>query len=68
MKRDYRRARVIVAWCLLIGAVVGWPLSMVTWARDEPPFVLALSWLAIVLQSAELLTSSQVHEEMGEDE
>lgn len=68
MQRDYRRARVITAWCLLGGAVIGWPVSMFTWARSEPPFVLALSWLAIVLQSAELLTSSQVHEEMGEDD
>lgn len=61
-----RRVRVGVAWCLLIGAVIGWPLSASTWARDEPQFILGLSWLAIVLESANLLTSSQVHQEQGE--
>lgn len=63
-----RRARVVIAWCLLIGATVGWPLSALTWARDEPQFILGLSWLAVVLESANLLTSSQVHEEQGEDD
>ncbi len=60
---DFRRVRTIAAWVLLIGALIGWPLSMFTLARDEPPFVLSLSWLAIVIEAANLLTSSQVHEE-----
>ena len=59
---DWQRARTIAAWILLIGSVVGWPLSMLTWARTEPPFILSLSWLAIVIESASLLTSSQVRE------
>jgi uncharacterized membrane protein YfcA len=61
-----RRLRVIAAWVLLIGAIVGWPLSALTVASTEPPFVLGLSWLAIILESSSLLTSSQVHEEQGE--
>lgn len=60
------RARTIAAWVLLVGAVVGWPLSMLTVARDEPPFVLSLSWLAIVIEAASLLTASQVRE--GQDD
>lgn len=47
---------------LLVGALIGWPVSMLTLARREPPFVLSLSWLAIVIEAASLLTSSQVHE------
>lgn len=54
------RARVIAAWVLLVGSLVGWPTSMLTLARHEPPFVLSLSWLAIVIEAASLLTSSQV--------
>jgi ribose/xylose/arabinose/galactoside ABC-type transport system permease subunit len=61
-----RRIRIVIAWALLVGALVGWPLSMLTVARDEPPFVLSLSWLAIILAAAELLTASQVHKEQGE--
>jgi hypothetical protein len=61
-----RRARTIAAWVLLIGSCIGWPVSAFTWAADEPPFVLGLSWLAIVISSAELLTSSQIHEDQQE--
>jgi ribose/xylose/arabinose/galactoside ABC-type transport system permease subunit len=68
MSQRARRARVIIAWTLLIAATIGWPLSMLTVAKNEPPFVLSLSWLAIILAAAELLTASQVHEEQGQDE
>lgn len=60
---DWKRARTIAAWVLLAGSVIGWPVSMLTWARHEPRFILSLSWLAIIIEAASLLTSSQVHEE-----
>ena len=63
-----RRARTILAWTLVVGGCIGWPVSAFTLARDEPPFVLGLSWLAIILTALDLLTSSQVHEEQGEDQ
>jgi ribose/xylose/arabinose/galactoside ABC-type transport system permease subunit len=62
-----RRARTVAAWVLLVGALIGWPLSAFTWAKDEPPFVLGLSWLAIIIGAAELLTGSQIHEEQNRD-
>lgn len=63
---NWRRARTVLAWLLLIGSIVGWPLSALWWARDEPRFVLGLSWLAIIMTSADLLTTSQVHEEAAD--
>ena len=57
------RARTVAAWVLLVGSLIGWPVSMFTLAADEPPFVLSLSWMAIVIEAASLLTSSQIHEE-----
>ncbi len=62
------RARTIAAWILLAGSLIGWPLSMFTLARDEPPFVLSLSWLAIVIEAGSLLTASQVREKQSADE
>lgn len=56
------RLRTIGAWVLLVGSMIGWPLSALTWAADEPPFVLGLSWLAIILTSLDLLSTSQVYE------
>lgn len=68
MSQRARKARVVIAWVLLVGSIIGWPVSMLTVAKGEPPFVLSLSWLAITLAAAELLTASQVHEEQGESD
>lgn len=57
--------RVKAAWALLIGAIIGWPLSQLTVARHEPPFTLGLSWLAIILTAADLLSTSQVKRDQG---
>lgn len=54
------RARLWAAWVLLIGSVIGWPLSALTVARHEPQFVLGLSWLAITLTAADLLSTTDV--------
>jgi uncharacterized membrane protein YfcA len=62
-----KRAEVILAWTLLVGSLIGWPLSALTVARDEPQFVLGLSWLAITLTAADLLKSSRVHRDVSED-
>lgn len=63
MRPTIKRARTIIAAALLAGSLIGWPLSALTLARHEPPFVLGLSWLAIIVSSAELLTASQVHQD-----
>lgn len=64
----FRRARTIGAWILLVASIIGWPVSALTLAKDEPQFVLGLSWLAITLTCADLLSTSQVHEEQGKDD
>lgn len=68
MSRDFRRARTIGAWGLLIGCIVGYPLCALTIAKNEPPVVLALSFFALIIESLNLLTSSQVHEEQAKKE
>ena len=62
MARKFDRARTVAAWVLLVGCLLGWPVSALTLARGEPQFVLGLSWMALVIESANLLTSSQVKE------
>ena len=56
-----KRIEVAFAWTLLIGSLIGWPISALTWARDEPPFILGLSWLAITLTAADYVKTSRVH-------
>lgn len=68
MSSAARRARVIAAWVLLVSALIAWPISAIWWAADEPQFVLGLSFLAIIIEAASLLTASQVHAEQGESD
>lgn len=60
--------RVRAAWVLLAVAVVGWPVSALTFAKGEPPVVLGLSWLAIAITAADLLSTQQVHRDQKEGE
>jgi uncharacterized membrane protein YfcA len=59
-----KRLEIALAWTLLLGSLIGWPLSALTWARHEPQFILGLSWLAITLTAADLLKSSRVHRDV----
>ena len=44
---------------MLVLACIGWPLSQLTFARHEPPFILGLSWLAIIMSCwGNLLTAT----------
>jgi hypothetical protein len=51
---------------LLIVSGIGWPLSAIlTWGK-EPQFVLALSWLAIILTALDALWTAEVEEKQDE--
>jgi hypothetical protein len=55
------RIEVALAATLLIACVIAWPVSVLTFASDEPSTVLSLSWLAPVLACAEWLKSARIH-------
>jgi hypothetical protein len=56
------KIRIIGAWVLLIGSMIGWPLSQFTVAKNEPPFILGLSWLAIILTAIDILSTQDVRD------
>lgn len=62
-----KRAEVVLAWTLLVGSLIGWPLSAMTVARNEPQFILGLSWLAITLTAMDFLKSSRVHRDQTDN-
>lgn len=59
--RRWQRTEVVFAWLLLVGSLAGWPLSALTWARDEPQFVLGLSWVALAFVALDYLKSARAH-------
>jgi hypothetical protein len=54
--------RVWAARALIAASIIGWPTSALTVARDEPQFVLGLSWLALLFTAVDFLTTAHVHE------
>lgn len=58
--------RLRLAWFIFIGCAIGWPLSMFTVARGEPPFILSLSWLALMLTAWDVINTSDVRREQDD--
>lgn len=56
------------AGVLIIASLIGWPLSMFTFAKDEPPAVLGLSWFAITLTAVDVWATTDVRKEQEGDE
>jgi hypothetical protein len=63
-----KRIEVALAWVLLVGSLIGWPWSALTWAKDEPQGILGLSWFAITLTAADLLKTARVHRDQDDSE
>lgn len=61
------KARFRFAVFLLVLSVVGWPISAMTFAREEPPTVLGLSWMAITITALDVLFTSDVRKEQEQD-
>lgn len=57
-----RTGQVKFALVLLVVTVFGWPLSALTFARNEPATVLGLSWMAITITAVDVLFTSRVQE------
>lgn len=57
------RWRRLAALVLVVITLIGWPLSAFWFAKDEPQFVLALSWLAITLTALDIAATTDVRAE-----
>ena len=61
------RWRRRAALALVAITLVAWPISALTWAKDEPQFILGLSWLAITLTAVDVAATTDVRTEQDED-
>jgi hypothetical protein len=62
------KIRLYFAWSLLIGSLIGWPLSAFVWAKDEPQFVLGLSWMAITLTALDILSTTDARKQLEDSD
>lgn len=63
MNPHRRRQAALV---LIILSLIGWPLSAFLLAKDEPPFILALSWLAITITAVDVWLTTDVRKQTEE--
>lgn len=62
------RARRRIAAGVAIAATIAWPVTQLTVARHEPPFTLGLSWFAIVITAVDVLATTDVRANEGDDD
>ena len=60
------RIRLYGAWVLLVASLILWPVSMFTFAKDEPRAILSLSWFAITLTCYDIVATSDVRKEQDD--
>lgn len=49
-----------LGWGMFSGACIGWPWSALTVAREEPQFILGLSWVAIITTALTFIEAAAV--------
>ena len=57
------------ALALVVVTLVAWPATACTVAKDEPQFILGLSWVAITITALDVAATTDVRKEQeGSDE
>lgn len=65
-KEKATRVLIGIAWAALVISIIGWPLSALTVAKDEPQFILGLSWIAIILEAVIFLVQAYIKKDQNE--
>ena len=60
-------ARIRLGWVLFVVSVIGWPVSALTIARQEPQIVLFLSFFAIWLTALDFISIEKARKEQKEN-
>lgn len=61
------RSYVILAWLLIIVCLVGWPTSLIWWAKNEPPLVVSLSWAALLYTAFGVIVTVDIKRDQEDD-
>ena len=48
-----------VSWFIIISSIIGWPVSAMTVAKNEPFVILSISWLALIYSGYSALVAAQ---------
>ncbi len=59
-QRTANKLLIAIGWICFLAPIIAWPITALTVAKDEPAFVLGLSYLAVVLSGATILLQALV--------
>ncbi len=62
------RIRRRLAGALVIVSAIAWPVTQLTVAKDEPSFILGLSWFAITLTALDIWATTDVRANDDEED
>lgn len=67
MKKLFQpKSRLIFGFVLLVACAIGWPYTALTVAKTEPPVILGISWLALILTAIDIIFTATVAMEAEE--
>lgn len=60
------QAQVNISWFIIISSFIGWPLTAVTVAKNEPFVILSISWLALIYAGYSSLVTANADKHIRE--
>lgn len=60
------KGQEIASWFIIISSLIGWPVSALTIAKDEPLIILSISWLALIYSGYSALVAAQADKHIQE--
>lgn len=58
--------QIRVSWFIIISSIIGWPVSALTIAKEEPFIILSISWLALIYSGYSALVAAQADKHIRE--
>lgn len=60
------KGQEVFSWFIIISSIIGWPVSALTIAKDEPFIILSISWLALIYSGYSALVAAQADKHIQE--
>lgn len=56
-----------IGWAMVIISLIGWPISMFTIFKNEPPGILSLSWAALLFSGYSAVVAARADKHIKEN-
>lgn len=60
------KVQVGLSIAIIVGSLIGWPVSALSVAKEEPQIILAISWLALIFSGYSSLVAALVDKKLDD--